>query len=493
MRENFAFWGPATLLYGLVYVFCTFKNPSGITYPIFVAISLLYFCTAFVKLKLALKKRSIYHMVSIMLLGISAFCTDDQRIIMMNKTGIFLLVIVFLLEQFCDTTDWNGGLYIKGILSIPFLSLEDADKLVCDGAAYCRENNKVLSKKVLSVLAGIIIAVPLLMLVLALLCSADLIFGKMMNELLLKIWRWEGIGNAFKIIFRFLVFSTIIYAWMSYLSKGKLSNKETETKYAEPIVAITVTGMLSVVYIFFCGLQVVYLFFGKMTLPAGYTYAGYAREGFFQLLAVSILNLLIVLICLGCVRRNLVLKMIMTVMSLCTIILIISSSIRMIMYIRYYFLTFLRVFVLWSLAVLFVLFIGVLLSIWKTKFALFRYILGAVVVFYLAFSFSHPDYYIAKINLANAPHTIMEKWNPKEDDFFQSGGPYRDYEYLKNMSADAALAVISYMEEWEGEDSIPWCDAYLTKMERKINKGTWRNFNLSRYVMKKAVEKHGKF
>ena len=61
------------------------------------------------------------------------------------------------------------------------------------------------------------------------------------------------------------------------------------------------------------------------------------------------------------------------------------------------------------------------------------------------------------------------------------------------MSADAALAVISYMEEWEGEESIPWCDAYLTKMERKINKGTWRNFNLSRYVMKKAVEEHGKF
>ena len=37
------------------------------------------------------------------------------------------------------------------------------------------------------------------------------------------------------------------------------------------------------------------LFLGKMQLPEGYTYAQYAREGFFQLLAVSILNLILVL------------------------------------------------------------------------------------------------------------------------------------------------------------------------------------------------------
>ena len=35
---------------------------------------------------------------------------------------------------------------------------------------------------------------------------------------------------------------------------------------------------------------------GNMRLPEGYTYSSYAREGFFQLLTVCILNLIIVLL-----------------------------------------------------------------------------------------------------------------------------------------------------------------------------------------------------
>ena len=60
-------------------------------------------------------------------------------------------------------------------------------------------------------------------------------------------------------------------------------------------------------------------------------------------------------------------------MSLCTFIMIASSVMRMIIYIRYYYLTFLRIFVLWMLAVLFVMFIGVLINIYRESFPLFRY------------------------------------------------------------------------------------------------------------------------
>jgi len=76
-----------------------------------------------------------------------------------------------------------------------------------------------------------------------------------------------------------------------------------------------------------------YLFIGNMQLPEGYTYSGYAREGFFQLLAVCILNLLLVLICLYLFRENIVLKLILTLISGCTYIMILSSALRMIMYI----------------------------------------------------------------------------------------------------------------------------------------------------------------
>ena len=46
----------------------------------------------------------------------------------------------------------------------------------------------------------------------------------------------------------------------------------------------------------FCGIQIIYLFGGGGELPAGVTYAEYARQGFFQLLVVCILNLGAVLV-----------------------------------------------------------------------------------------------------------------------------------------------------------------------------------------------------
>lgn len=60
------------------------------------------------------------------------------------------------------------------------------------------------------------------------------------------------------------------------------------------------------------------------------------------------------------------------------------------------------------------------------KLPLFRYGVVMVTVLYLALSFSHPDYIIARVNIANAP-----------------GG---DFSYLSDLSADAAPAIIPYME-----------------------------------------------
>ena len=47
-----------------------------------------------------------------------------------------------------------------------------------------------------------------------------------------------------------------------------------------------VSVLVAVLYVIFCGIQIIYLFGGGGELPAGVTYAEYARQGFFQLLVV---------------------------------------------------------------------------------------------------------------------------------------------------------------------------------------------------------------
>ena len=57
MKEHFNFFGPVTFLYAVFYAFCMFHNGSGITFPFFLAGTLLYFVFSLSKLEITLKKR----------------------------------------------------------------------------------------------------------------------------------------------------------------------------------------------------------------------------------------------------------------------------------------------------------------------------------------------------------------------------------------------------------------------------------------------------
>lgn len=544
MKENFRFFGFGTFIYACFYAFCSFQNASGITFPFFMAGSLLFLCFTLAKLEITLRKGSTFYMISMMLLSVSTFCTDDGKIIALNKTAIFLLMMSLLLNQFFKTDTWKLGKYLGSIFELVVLSFGEMGRPFGDGMNYFRtqgKKNKVLWSGIL----GVVIAVPLLLVVLALLSAADALFRQVTTRILDFIQP----ENIFNIICRigFLFFAS--YMLTAFLCQRTIKEEVSDKRKGEPVLAITVTALLSVIYLLFSGIQIFGLFLGKMQLPQGYTYAMYAREGFFQLLAVSALNLVIVLGALNYFKESKVLKIVLTVMSLCTFVMIASSAMRMIIYIRYYYMTFLRIFVLWALVTLFLLFVGVIISIYKESFPLFRYSVAVVTVLYIALSFSHPDYIIAKINVANAPceiamdEVLAEKAKTDVEDtslayeerndsyvmlenkqiqddleygatFFSGpfflGGYYTDYSFLSELSADAAPAILDYMRELGydlsvyGEKNI-WespkvqehrCSRlagfgyyYLANMQERLEGLNWRTFNISRYMAKLNLEK----
>ena len=63
--------------------------------------------------------------------------------------------------------------------------------------------------------------------------------------------------------------------------------------------------------------------------------------------------------------------------------------------------TFLRILVLWFLIVLALIMGGVIISIYKGRFLLFRYIMGVVSIMYIGLAFSLPDVVAAKYNIAH--------------------------------------------------------------------------------------------
>ncbi len=487
VKENFHIFGGASFLYACLYAFCMYRNDSGVTYSFFVGGSLVYICYCLSKLGITLKKGSGFYMISMVLLSVSTFCTDDGRIIFFNKLGIFLLTISMLLSIVYQTKKWNLGKFIEAILATCIMSIGALDTPFANAIWYCKNKLDKKNSKYLYVLIGLLITIPLFLIVFALLTSADIVFKSMADSIL------EGISfsNIFLVIWLVCVMFFASYCMLVQFCRKTINEDVKDSRKGEPLIAIPVASILSLLYLVFSVVQILYLFMGNMQLPDGYTYAEYAREGFFQLLAVGILNLVLVLIGLCYFRPNKVLKVILTVMSACTFIMLASSAMRMVIYIQYYYLTFLRILVLWSLAVLFLVFVGVMIYTHKESFPLFRYSMVVVTCLYLCLSFSHPDYWIAKVN--------VESMQEDRSEFFQ-GKAYNDYEYLTSLSADAAPIMLELIEN-KGYDMsyYNWCEEsdeyysryepytfgyrWLEKMHNRCIDMSIREFNVSRFLM----------
>ena len=457
IRENFQIFGVATFLFACFYAFCMYKNDAGITYLFMVAAGLYYVRYCGKQFGFVAKKGTLFYTVCILLLGISTFCTDDARIIFFNKTGVFLLMISMVLFNVFETKQWGLGKYVLTIVQSILWSWGEWVRPFGDAKYYCKNKLGSKGKTILYATVSVVVSLPVVAVVLNLLMSADVLFDDMAERVLESL----NLKNIIGVLALTALVFLAVYGFLSYVVKGDINEEVTEGKKAESILAIPMAGILTSLYLVFSVVQIGGLFLGKMTLPQGYTYAMYAREGFFQLLAVSILNLFLVLAGIQFFKKNKVLTVLLTLMSLCTFIMIASSAMRMLLYIKTYHLTFLRILVLWGLLVLAVLFAGVITTLYKKEFSLFRYSVVVVTVCYLGLSFAHPDYWIAKYNVSHQNKLIA-----------------MDAGYLRDLSADAAPVLVPYFG--------------MEKAERRWNTedaASLRKFNVSRFVAKMLVEK----
>lgn len=473
----FKFMGIGSLIYAVLYTFFLYQNNSGITYPFFVGGTCFFFFLYLKKSGFTAKKFSIFITISLMLLGISTCTTDSWVLIFLNKLGIFFLFFYLALHNFYEDKSWDFFKYTGSVIVTACTSLSFILRPFSDLAAYRKEKREILNDsegKGKYVLIGIVIALPLLLVILLLLGSADAVFGNILKSILLFDIDFNNNFLGVSFLFLFAFFAS--YSIMSRLAFHNLTEEVPDKRTVEPVIGITFTGIISVVYLLFCLIQIVYLFGGWGTLPENYTYASYAREGFFQLVFVCLINLALVLICMKHFRESSLLKGTLTFISICTYIMIASSAYRMLLYIQVYYLTFLRVFVLWALFVIFLLMTGALAIIYKKEFPFTRYCVIVVTVCYLIFSFAHPDYWIACYNLDHSMSNTNEV--------------YDDYHYLRNLSCDAAPAIYAKANEY-GYEENQWFIKYSEKISHNLpEKQSVRKWNLSRW---KAYELSASF
>lgn len=472
------------LIWAAVAIVTIYRNRASIAYPIFMISTLAILAWDAKSMGKSLVKSiegkfdiKLFYCIALVLLSINKCLTMSSGVLIGNGIGILLLFSCLLLKLYSNQEDKEITAMLIKLADFFIVPLTNFTKPFTDAAAAKRAKAMATvgigegapaesegKKAFKSVMIGLIIAIPLLWIIIALLASADMVFGDMVEDILdcIKLPKFDEdwFGVPFKFFLSFLAF----YTWTACLPAENFYQKKEGTKF-DAVVAITFNSLIALVYLLFSGIQFAFLV-GHMDLPGGYTYAEYAHEGFYQLLAVTILNLALVSFCKKHFANNKILQVLLVVISLCTYVMIASSALRMYLYVGVYGLSHLRVYVLWLLVVLTVWTTLLIAGIFKDGIHYFRIITVFVTVWYLVLAFSFPDKWIVSydLGLAVPPNDIYyedypdavsivleegndEEWEIYTRHLYDTIGDYKDKNILEkarefNFSEDAGLKLL---------------------------------------------------
>ncbi len=502
--SRFAQYGIYSLFYAALFALGVYRNPGGIAITVPVAAFFLMFGEmrkraggkVFAAASGAGTAMQRFLAVSAVLLSVNVWTSASTSLQTLDKLGIILLTAVFLLRCRADERDWDPGRYLEGIAAVIFRPLVKLPRPFQDFGAFLKKKKKdgEAGHAASAVAKGLVIAVPLLIVAVGLLAGADSVFENMLDGLFENLEIPELAADVAEILFLAAAGLAAFYTFASEYSGTGRADEERNSgkKQGDPVTAITFTLPLTAVYMVFCGIQAVYLTGGR-SLPEGISYWEYAHAGFYQLAAVCALNFVLVVFCEVRYRRHRILTALLVAVTLCTYIMIASSAARMIMYVRAYDLTFLRLFVLWFLVVLSVWLGAVLAGILRGGMPVFRFCLAAGTVLYLLFAFAHPDYWIAKYNIAAAEQRTGGNTGISADAGPEYGAVSAeeiaanlDWNYLCGTLSDDAVpalkgnrALLERREEYHKEERRPGEEKSFAEYAR-----TW---NLSEFLAERSL------
>jgi hypothetical protein len=295
-------------------------------------------------------------------------------------------------------------------------------------------------------LRGVLIAIPLLLVFGALLASADLIFRTRLTNL----FSWFTVENFAELIFR-----TIYICILAYFLAGAYIHaltRSTEKKVLSPdkaflspflghVEAFTVLGLINLLFLGFIIIQFRYFFAGETNITLeGFTYAEYARRGFFELVAVSIISLgLYYTLNMVTVRSERKVKRLFSILGTLLMLqvacMLLSAFQRLSLYEAAYGFTTLR-----TITHVFMIWLGVLLAaaVLMEIFNQFRRL--ALVLFLVLFGFT------LTLNLLNVDQFIAQR----NIEHAIAGNPL-DASYLVHQLSDDGIPTL--FKYWQAQDT----------------------------------------
>lgn len=192
---------------------------------------------------------------------------------------------------------------------------------------------KKKNEKIINTIFGVLIGILFASIILLLLTSADDYFDKFLSKIMINI----NINFNIWIIIKFIIFFIILFAIGINLFKYKdIKMKENKIKSIDKTMIIAMLSVINFVFILFLVSEISKLCGNFLNIPQGYIYSSYAREGFFQLLFVTLIDFSTILYLMyktDLIKENKTIKILVLLLIVFQVLLIFNSYYRMFLYI----------------------------------------------------------------------------------------------------------------------------------------------------------------
>ncbi|MHB1484618.1 MAG: DUF4153 domain-containing protein [Saccharofermentanales bacterium] len=443
--------------------------------------------------------------LAISIVGLGATYTVFSDILLSTINFFVILLLLFfqlLLYSQALPYDWDRPEFILDLFIAPFIRpFISLPSLLKVGKAFLprkKDQNETsaptlsyIRKSIgLRILAGFLFAFPVMIIAVLLLSSADPVFKSIFDgivDFLSKISFDEIVGTVVISAFCFPLLFSFMFTYLTKWNNGALLTEPLFTagrKFSiDSIIAATFLFCVNILYAIFAYVQFTNLFFSfKNILPENLTYAQYVRQGFFQLAAITFINLLIIIVSLTLTKRKGVTGILVRIQSVLliffTFVQLASAVYRMKMYIDAYSLSKLRVFVSIFMGLIAILLILALLKEFMIKF---RFLKVSVIISITVLLFTN---YI-NVNALIADYNI----NRYLDENIKIDTGY----LINELSNDAIIYVIPLMDDNDAKlaKSVKFdiLSAYSFDLSYYDNRDL-RRYSYSKDMAKKAVENY---
>ena len=463
-----------SVLLGILFDYFFFDKGLGIAFPLYILLIIFgLFGISYVYRK-RIKKDALLLLMPLFFFSIMTAVRSSELLTFLNVVACIYLLL--LIADLCFDKKISNYL-IRDYVVVPFTPFKFITPFFESVSDLFSLKKERKDKKVSSqIVRGILISIPFLVIFILLFSSADLVFQKYMSDLVSINVEGETIVRILLVLLVSCAFVGA-YSYIFNVKKEVIGSKERKLRIGS-IESYILLGSVNLLFLIFISVQIAYLFGGQSNISSlGFTYAQYARRGFFELIGVAVISFFLLFGLDRYIQREKgsslrIFKILSSLLVVEVIVIMVSAFMRLLLYEDAYGFTTLRlyshVFIIFLTVVFGLLIYKVLKNGKESNFSLGVFL--SAILFLVGMNILNPDAFIAQKNI--------QRFND---------GKKLDVYYLTTLSDDALPVTIKMLNT--SDESVKGEFAYYMywKMQGRISSNNWQSFNVSRKRAKGVI------